>query len=150
MAHTFSCILMHLIFSTKERFPLLTPELRLRLFPYMGGMIRKMNGVALSINGVEDHVHILASLPTTIALSDFMKELKAVSSGWVSDERLLTEKFGWQTGYGAFSVSKSGEKAVLTYIATQEDHHRSMTFQEEYLAFLKRHEIEYDEQFVFD
>ena len=150
MAHTFTCFLMHVVFSTKERAPLLTSEFRPRRFPYLGGMIRQMNGTALTINGVEDHIHILASMPTTVALSEFMKELKAVSSGWVNDQGILTEKFAWQTGYAAFSVSKSPEEAVRSYIDNQEEHHRKMTFKEEYLAFLKRHEIEYDERFVFD
>jgi REP element-mobilizing transposase RayT len=150
MAHTFTCVLMHMIFSTKERKQFLTPELGERLFPYMGGIIRDMKGTALLINGPDDHVHILTSLPTTIALSDFMKELKAVSSGWVNDLGTMPEKFNWQTGYAAFSVSKSGQNAVRAYIEKQQEHHREVTFKDEYLEFLKRHEIEYDERFVFD
>ena len=149
MAHTFTCLFTHLIFSTKNRNGLLRPEIRPRLFDYMGGMIRKMNGKSALINGVEDHLHILAILPTTMALSDFMRDLKGDLSVWAK-EAFDIRDFAWQTGYAAFSVSKSGVEAVRAYIAGQEEHHRRITFQEEYLEFLKRHEIEYDERFVFD
>ena len=103
----------------------------------------------LRINGPEDHVHILTIMPATIALSNFMRDLKADSSVWAKDTLGMGD-FGWQTGYAAFSVSKSQVDAVRTYIANQEEHHRRMTFQQEYLEFLQRHEIEYDERFVFD
>jgi len=150
MAHSFSTLLVHAIFSTKDRTPLLTPGLRQRLFPYMGGIIRELKGAALLINGIEDHVHVLTSLPATLALSDLMKELKGISSGWVNDTMGLPQPFGWQTGYAAFSVSQSLAETVRSYIARQEEHHRRRTFQEEYLLFLQRHHIEYDPRFVFE
>ena len=115
----------------------------------MGGIIRELKGTALLINGPEDHVHILSSLPTTIALSDFMRDLKANSSGWVNDTLRPQDKFNWQTGYAAFSVSKSAQEAVRTYIEKQEAHHRRMTFQEEYLELLQRCGVEYDERFLW-
>ena len=149
MAHTFTCLFTHIIFSTKHRAPLLLPEFKTCLFEYMRGIIRNKDGTSLLINGPEDHVHILAILPATIALSDFMRDLKGDSSGWAKDTLGLAD-FGWQTGYAAFAVSKSNVEAVRIYIADQEEHHRRVSFQEEYLAFLKRHEIDYDERFVFD
>ena len=150
MAHTFTSMLVHIIFSTKERTPLITSEVAERLFPYMGGIIRDLGGTPLLINGPEDHVHILSSLPATVALSQFMKELKGSSSGWANDTLVFRGKFGWQVGYAAFSVSKSACESVRAYIANQKEHHRRVTFKEEYLAFLERHEIEYDPRFVFD
>jgi putative transposase len=149
MAHTFTSLYTHLIFSTKHHAPLLHPDTKPRLFDYMGGIIRNLNGTPLLINGPEDHVHILTILPSTLALSDFMRDLKGDSSGW-GKSALNSPDFAWQTGYAAFSVSKSNVETVRTYIANQEEHHKRTTFQEEYLEFLKRHEIDYDPRFVFD
>ena len=150
MAHTFTSLHAHLVFSTKERKPFLGPELRDRLFPYIGGIIREMKGAPLIINGVEDHVHILAGMPSTVAISDFMRDLKSNSSSWVKESFATHRDFGWQTGYAAFSVSKSAIEDVRSYIARQEEHHRRMSFKEELIALLKRHEITYDERFVFE
>ncbi len=149
MAHTYTSLFMHIIFSTKHRAPILRTEIRPRLFDYMGGIVRNMEGTSILINGVEDHVHTLAIVPAKIALSDFMRDLKGDSSRWAK-ETFAMEEFGWQTGYAAFSVSKSSVEVVRKYIEGQEEHHRRMSFQEEYLEFLKRHEVEFDERFVFD
>jgi REP element-mobilizing transposase RayT len=149
MAHTFTSIHLHIIFSTKNRLPLLTPQIKPRLFDYMGGIIRNKSGVSLLINGPDDHAHILARIPTTITISEILRDLKGESSLWLHNE-LHQRDFAWQTGYAAFSVSKSALEDVRTYIANQEEHHRHVSFQEEYLAFLKRHEIDYDPRFVFD
>jgi REP element-mobilizing transposase RayT len=150
MAHTHTALLFHLIFSTKHRAPPLTPEIRPRLFPYMGGIIRDLRGTALLINGPADHVHLLTSVPPVVALSDLLRELKAISSAWVNDVFHPHEEFAWQTGYGAFTVSKSAEESVHHYILNQEEHHKRTTFEEEYFAFLKRHAITYDPRFLFD
>jgi REP element-mobilizing transposase RayT len=149
MAHSFTSLHTHIIFSTKNRDPLLRPEFKSRLFEYMGGIIRNLNGISLLINGPDDHVHILAKLPATRALSDILRELKADSTGWVKSQ-FRAHDFGWQTGYAAFSVSKSNSEAVRAYIAKQEEHHRKVSFREEYLNFLQRHEIEYDPRFVME
>ena len=149
MAHSFTCTFMHIIFSTKERRPLLTPDIRLRLFDYMGGTIRGLKGTSLLVNGVDDHVHTLAIVPATMALSDFMREYKAGTSSWAK-RAFEIPGFGWQTGYAAFSVSKSSAPSVQRYIAEQEEHHRKVSFREEYLKFLHAHEVEFDERFVFD
>ena len=150
MAHSFVGIYLHIIFSTKNRTRTLSPALRDRLFPYMGGLIRERNGDALLINGVEDHIHILTRFPATITLSDFLRDIKSISAGWVHDSFSEAAAFGWQTGYAAFSVSRSNVDTVRDYIALQEEHHKRKTFQEEYLEFLERHGIEYDARFVFE
>ncbi len=150
MPRTYTQLLNHIVFSSKDRRPMLTPDLRARVFPYMGGIIRELGGVALLINGVADHVHILASLPATAAPSDFVGKLKANSSKWVHENFPEQRAFAWQLGYSAFSVSVSQKQGVLDYIAGQDEHHRKGSFQEELISFLKRHEIEYDERYVFE
>lgn len=150
MARTYTNLLNHIVFSTKDRQPLLTPVLRERLFPYMGGIVKNLNGVALLISGVADHVHVLGSLPATIALSEFVSKLKSNSSKWVHETFPEYRLFAWQAGYAAFSVSASQKQTVLDYIAGQEEHHRKVSFKEEVLAFLKKHEVDYDEQYVFE
>ena len=149
MAHTFSALFAHVIFSTKHRQASLAPEMRTRLFPYMAGIVGNLDGHPVLINGVEDHVHILAVVPATIAISDLVREIKCNSSAWLKGVFPVPD-FAWQIGYAAFSVSKSSVESVRQYIADQEEHHRRLSFQEEYIAFLKRHEIAYDERFVFD
>ncbi len=149
MAHTFTHLLTHAIFSTKDRRPFLNTALKTRLFPYLGGIIRAHDGKALAINGPTDHVHILASIPAKHALSDLMRELKADSSNWVHKTFPDHPSFAWQIGYGAFSVSHSNLAGVQKYIANQEEHHRKISFQEEFMMLLKKHQIEYDEQFIW-
>ncbi len=150
MAHTFAHLLTYIVFSTKDRAPLLDAPLKERLFPYLGGIIRAHDGKALIINGPADHVHILASLAAKHSLSDLMRELKADSTGWVHKTFPDRESFAWQTGYGAFSVSHSSLAEVEKYISNQEEHHRKISFQEEFLAFLKKHEIEFDERYLWE
>jgi putative transposase len=150
MAHTFTHLLTHIIFSTKDRRPFIDSNLKTRLFPYMGGIIREWDGKALILNGPTDHVHILASLAARHSLSDLMRELKANSSGWVHKNFPNQKLFGWQTGYAAFSVSRSGLPEVQNHIADQEAHHRRVSFQDEFVAFLKKHEIEYDDRFIWE
>jgi putative transposase len=150
MAHTHTNLLFHLVFSTKGRAPLLTPELKPRLFAYMGGIIRELGGTALSINGPSDHVHILVLLPAKTALSEIVGKVKANSSGWAHREFPDMRNFAWQTGFAAFTVSHSQKPSVLDYIANQEEHHRKLSFKEELVSFLKKHEIEYDEKYLWE
>ncbi|HYV30774.1 MAG TPA: IS200/IS605 family transposase [Candidatus Binatia bacterium] len=150
MAHTYTNLLTHFIFSTKDRVPTLEPDLKERLFPYLGGIIRQLQGVALLINGPTDHVHILASLPAKLAPSEIIGKVKSNSTGWVHKEFVKLSTFSWQVGYSAFSVSHSRKQAVLDYIANQEEHHRKISFKEELIAFLTKHEIEYDEQYLWE
>ena len=150
MAHTFTHLLTHIVFSTKDRQPLLDADLKTRLFPYLGGIVRAHDGKALIINGPKDHIHILASLAAKHSLSDLLRELKANSTGWIHKNFPDKQSFAWQTGYGAFSVSHSNQAEVEKYIAGQEEHHRRVSFQKEFIAFLKKHEIQYDERFLWE
>lgn len=149
MAHTYTNLLVHAVFSTKDREPVLSAEVRDRLCPYLGGIVHEMGGRALAINGVEDHVHSLISIPPTVCVADVMRVLKANSSKWIHETWPGLRSFAWQTGYGAFSVSQSQADGVSEYIDRQEEHHKRMTFQEEFLALLKRHGISYDPRYVW-
>ena len=149
MAHTFTHLLNHLIFSTKERRPLLTAEIRPRLFSYMGGIIRDLDGKALMINGVSDHVHLLVSMPATVSVAEMMRIVKGKSSGLVHEQFPSRGAFAWQAGYGAFSVSHSHIDTVTKYIAGQEEHHKRVSFQEELLSFPRKQGIEFDERYIW-
>ncbi len=150
MARSFHQNLAHIIFSTKNRRALITGDVEPELHAYLGGIIRELKGTALAINGVADHVHILAKTPKTIADSEVMRTLKANSSSWVKSKFPSLRDFAWQEGYGWFSVSRSNVDQVIGYIDGQKEHHRKVPFKEEFMTFLKRHEIEYDERFVWD
>lgn len=149
MSRTFTSLLTHLIFSTKHREPMIVPEIEPELHRYLGGLTRDLKGKAYGINGTCDHVHMLVSLPPVISLSDALCYLKANSSGWVHD-KWPHLPFAWQLGYGAFSVSRSNVPDVLKYIANQKEHHRTMTFKGEFVQFLVRYGIEYDERYIWD
>jgi putative transposase len=149
VAHTFVNALFHCVFSTKQRRRLITPDLQERLWPLMGGIAREQGLKALTIGGVEDHVHLLLSLPATIALAKAIQAIKGASSRWVHDTFPEHRLFAWQEGYGAFSIGTSQTEATLDYIRSQPEHHRQTTFQEEFRMFLKKHGIEYDERYVW-
>ena len=148
MAHTGGNIVLHLIFSTKGRRAFISNEIRPDLFAYLGGIIREMRGTALIINGMADHVHMLVRIRPVHSTAEVVRVVKANSCRWVHEK--WKTKFAWQTGYGAFSVSESNVAAVSRYIATQEEHHKKRTFQQEYVAFLKKNKIEYDERYIWD
>jgi|SRR5438477_12438212 len=140
----------HCVFSTKERRPLIPPALRDRLWPYVGGIARENDMKAIEIGGMPDHVHILLSLPSTLSIAKALQLIKGGSSKWVHDTFLEHRVFGWQAKYGAFSVSVSQLETIIQYIKGQEEHHRKMTFQEEFLALLKKHQIGYGERYLWD
>jgi putative transposase len=140
MAHTYTSLLAHVIFSTKDRRPLLDAEVRGRVFAYMGGVVRELKGAALAINGPDDHVHLLLALPANVAVADAVRVVKANASRWVHETWPRRKDFAWQSGYGAFSVSRSNVEEVERYIAGQEEHHRHLSFQEEYLVPFPVHE----------
>lgn len=139
----------HCVFSTKERRPLITPMLRERLWPFIGGIAKQNKVKAIEIGGVNDHVHILLSLPSTMAISKALQLIKGGSSKWIHETFREQRAFAWQEEYGAFSVSVSQLEKTVQYIRKQEIHHRKMTFQEEFLALLKRHRIEFDERYLW-
>jgi len=148
MSHTHTNLLTHVIFSTKNRQPLINAAIRDDLLAYMGGIVREIGGTLRAANARPDHVHLLCSLPPTMATSDALRVVKTNSSRWVHRERRLAD-FDWQTGYGAFSVSHSVAAAVKRYIGNQEKHHRRVTFQEEFITFLKMNGISYDERYIW-
>ena len=139
----------HYVFSTKERRRLIAPELRDRLWPFLGGIARQNKMKAIEIGGVENHVHVLLSLPSTMAISKTLQLIKGGSSKWIHETFPEHRLFAWQEEYGAFSVSVSQLDKTIEYIKGQEAHHRKMTFQEEFLALLKKHRIEYDERYLW-
>jgi len=122
-------------------------EIRLELFAYLGGLTRELKGKAYGINGTNDHVHMLISLPPNVSTSDGLRFIKANSSGWMRER--WKRVFAWQLGYGAFSVSKSNAPTVLKYIAAQEVHHKRVTFKDEFEALLRRHEIDFDKRYMW-
>ena len=144
MPHTFASLLVHVIFSTKNRQPDLSPDLASRLFPYMGGIVKELKGAPLIINGPADHVHLLLSIPATASIADMLRVLKTNSSRWVHEQFHARKHFSWQAGYGAFTVSGSRLEHVRSYIASQREHHRKVSFQEEFLEFLSKHGLQYD------
>ncbi len=150
MPQSYTQLLYHIVYSTKDRQPWLTAPIRERLYPYLGGAIRDEGGRALRIGGVDDHVHILARLRQDKAISAVIGAIKANSSGWIHREFSDLASFAWQAGYGAFTVSKSQEHRVGVYIEKQEEHHRSKPFKEELIALLDAHQIEYDEQYLWE
>ena len=149
MSRTFTNLLTHLIFSTKDREPLIVPEIKSELFAYLGGLTRDLKGKAYGINGTADHVHLLISLPPVTSISEALRFIKSNSSGWVHD-KWPRRSFAWQLGYGAFSVSKSNAPEVLMYIGNQEAHHRKRAFKDEFVDLLRMHEIEYDERYIWE
>ena len=148
MAQTCGNVVVHLIFSTKLCKPLIASDIRSDLFAYLGGVVRELRGSALIINGTCDHVHMLIRIRPAHSVAEIARIVKANSSGWIRKKG--HKEFGWQAGYGVFSVSESSIPSVTKYIATQEEHHRERSFQEEFVAFLKKNNIAYDERYIWD
>jgi len=140
----------HCVFSTKARKPLITSELAERLWPFIGGIARQNKMKVIEIGGVADHSHILLSIPATVSISKAMQLIKGGSSKWVHETFPEHWSFGWQEKYGAFSVSESRVASVVEYIKGQPEHHKKVTFQEEFVPFLAKHRVEYDERYLWD
>jgi len=148
MSHTYTCALFHCVFSTKERSKLISPEIQPRLWAYIGGVARKREMKALRVGGTDDHLHLLLSLPSALPIAKAMREIKSESTRWLREDCGLAG-FAWQEGYGAFSIGWTQVDATLKYIARQKEHHRKRDFQAEFVAFLKKHKIEYDPRYVW-
>jgi putative transposase len=148
MANTYTSLNYHLVFSTKNREPWLIEPVRERLWPYLGGIARENGMKALEIGGLADHVHMIVSVPASMALSKAVQLIKGGSSPWIKESFPNMASFAWQDGYGAFTVSESQLDTVRDYIRRQPEHHRTKTFAEEYRAFLERHGIEFDERYL--
>ena len=143
--HSFTSSLHHCVFATKGREPWLTPDIRERLWPYLGGIARENGMKTLAIGGVADHVHMLLSLPATMSVAKAMQLLKGNSSKWIHERFPKLRGFAWQEGYAAFSIGVSGIEGTRAYIRNQEEHHRTRTYREEVIAFLQRHGLPFDE-----
>ena len=141
---------IHLVFSTKNREPWIMPDVEERIWAYLGGIASENTMHPIQIGGIEDHVHVLLGAPATLAPSKIAQLIKGGSSAWIHGTFPNMTGFAWQDGYGAFSVSKSSVPDVARYIQNQRQHHRTQTFQEEYLAMLQKHQIHYEERYLWD
>ena len=151
MPQSLSTVYIHLVFSTKDREPFLRDaEIQKEMHAYLGGISKKLDCSPVIVGGVEDHVHLLCRLARTISQADWVKEIKRVSSIWIKQREPSLTAFAWQGGYGAFSVSASAIDKTCEYIMGQQEHHKKKTFQDEYRGFLRKHDMEWDERFVWE
>ena len=150
MPQSLSKVIIHIIFSTKDRHPWLDANVLPRMHAYLATICRDAGVGAFRVGGVADHVHLVTTLPRTLSQADMLEGLKKKSSKWIKGLAPDYHHFYWQRGYGAFSVSPSQLDVLLEYVENQEEHHRSRTFQEEYREFLRKHGVEYDERYVWD
>jgi REP element-mobilizing transposase RayT len=150
MPQSLSYLLTHIVFSTKDRTPVLDATVRPALHAYLATVARNVDCECFRVGGVADHVHLAVRLSRTITMAQLIEELKTSSSKWLKTQSLTLATFSWQRGYGAFSVGPSDLNALLHYIDTQEEHHKTRTFQDEYRAFLKKYGIDFDERYVWD
>lgn len=151
MSQSLSIVYIHVAFSTKGRVPFLKRAApRTELHAYVGGISRQLDCPPIIVGGVEDHIHVLVRFGRTISQADWVKEVKRASSSWIKTRESSFRDFAWQAGYGAFSVSASNLDTVRVYIERQEEHHRRMTFQDEYRALLHKHGCAWDERYVWD
>ncbi len=149
MSQAFTNLLTHIVFSTKERRAIIDDEIKSELHAYLGGLVKELGGKAYIVGGINDHVHLLVNLPAKVSISDAVRFIKSNSTGFVKT-KFNRRLFAWQRGYGAFSVSKSNASEVIKYIQNQEEHHRKVLFKDEFVTFLQKNEIEYDEKYIFD
>jgi REP element-mobilizing transposase RayT len=150
MPHTASNLLVHFVFSTKQRIPAITPDIERDLHAYLGGIVREIGGKALIVGGTENHVHLLVRMSTTLPIADMVRVVKTNSSRWVHQKLIKNRAFAWQAGYGASSVSESVAPNVITYISRQKEHHRKLSYQDEFRSILKKNNIVVDERYLWD
>ena len=150
MANTYSQINIHCVFAVKGRENIITKNFRDNLHKYMSGVLKNHNIFPLAVNGWKDHIHIFFELSPNLRISDIMRDLKSASSKWVNDNRFVLGKFQWQNGYGAFSYSRSQRNDVINYIINQEEHHENKTFKQEYLEMLRKFEIDFRTEYLFE
>ena len=150
VSQSLSSVLIHIIFSTKMRLPLIQPEIMPDLYSYMAGIAKEQDSFVHEIGGVEDHVHLLVSLPRTLPLSKLVEEIKKGSSKWIKTKGNLYSNFAWQNGYGAFSIGRSTFDSLRKYIQNQKKHHQKVSFQDEYRSILNKYAIEFNEKYVWD
>ena len=149
MSHTYTALLSHVVFSTKDRVPSLSSDMRSAVHAYLGGIVRELGGKAVAIGGAEDHVHLLLELGADLAIAECLRIVKTNSSRWIHETWPGHRRFAWQRGYGAFTVSMSHVADVVAYIQRQEEHHHKRSFQEEFLALLRKHGVAFDERYIW-
>jgi len=149
MAHTYTNLLTHAVFSSSGRIPLLVDAIRADVHSYLGGILRELRAIPIMIGGTADHVHLFARLPADLAVADCMRVLKANSTRWIKESWPERRSFAWQGGYAAFGVSESSRKTVIHYIQNQAEHHQRISFQDEFLALLRKHGVDFDERYVW-
>lgn len=149
MANTYTQIHVQFVFSVKYREGVISSLWKEELYKYIAGIIKTNNHKLLAINGMPDHIHILIGMRPTQSVSDLMQDIKGSSSKWINEKKFIKSKFEWQEGYGAFSYSKSQLNSVISYINHQETHHKKISFRDEYLDFLRKFEIDFDEKYIF-
>jgi putative transposase len=149
MSQSLSCVLVHLVFSTKDRAPILDSSVRPALNGYLATVARKAGCECFRVGSVADHVHLALRIPRTITIAQLVEELKTSSSKWVKTQSTALKGFAWQGGYGAFSIGPASLEALKRYIDEQEEHHRTRSFQQEYRRFLERYGVDYDERYVW-
>ena len=149
MANTYTSLHYHFTFSTKNREPWIASEIETRVWAYIGGIARHHKMTGLQVGGIEDHVHALVMAPSTYSPSEIAQYLKGESSKWIHEEFPKPRRFEWQDGYGGFTVSKSQIPDVIAYIQKQREHHQKKTFQDEYLELLQKHDVDYDERYLW-
>jgi putative transposase len=150
MPQSLSKVILHIIFSTKNREPWLDSDVRPRMHAYLATICRDLGTEIVRVGGVADHVHIVTILPRTVSQAQMIEQIKKASSKWIKALGSPYRGFSWQRGYGAFSVSPSQLDAVLQYVETQQKHHRTRTFQEEYRELLRKHQVDFDERYLWD
>jgi len=150
MAQSLSKILLHLVFSTKNRANIIPKEIENKLHAYLAGICRANDSNAFRVGGTANHVHIACTLPRTMTISQLLEEIKKSSSKWIKDQHTDCKNFSWQAGYGAFSLGQSQLETLINYIDRQHEHHHDMTFENELLKILQKYQIEYDEQYIWN
>ena len=149
MAGAFTKVYYHLVFSTKDRAKLIDEDIKTELYSYLYGIFKNENGYVLAIGGMSDHIHLLCSIPPKNSISDMIKKIKVASSKWLKERGGLYQKFQWQPGYGLFTVSHSQVDVVSKYIKNQKKHHENFSYKDEFRLLLKKHNIEFDEKFIW-
>ena len=150
MPQSLTNVLLHIIFSTKDREPLIKPEIESDLYAYINGILKKLSCPPIAMGGTKNHIHILCTLSRTLSISTVLEEIKKSSSKWVKTRGNAFTRFYWQAGYGAFSIGESTVADLKKYIARQKEHHQTVSFQDEFRAFLGKYRVDYDEKYVWD
>jgi len=150
MGHSLCLVTVHIVFSTKDRTPWLTKEVQPRVWGYLSSVLYNMGCRDITIGGIEDHIHAMCNLGKQCAAAALMQELKGDSSKWIKTIDKKLQKFSWQVGYGMFSVNPNDRESLRLYIQTQEEHHKTETFKEEYVRLLREHNVPFDEEYLWD